>query len=480
MQSNHHILVEAVNAVRHTIAIIPIRIEQGSHNNNNNNKNYYYYQNASSSSSSSNPQQHHNDDDDDHYDYNHHLSILQLTATITSLYKHHFPRIVIAGVSPNERQVFQSMIQLFHQKKKQQQQQQQQHLDDDNNNNDVLPPMELVYVHIEGREEEWRNVPKMALMEFQRAVRESSLVGSRSSSPPLTKRNNNNSSSSANNNNSSSSNNNNNNNNNSSSSDDNFVTSWLGTNPHQWQHIYFSEPDLLLQTNPTALPILIREMNKGRILTAHRLHPIPHIQQFGDILDDDDNRTAAVLFQKNKDNNNQSVLHQEQQRQQQRQEEGEAASLFLVRYMDENMLPDLGPFQHVELLQNNNNNPQQEEGRRRTFCCDQGNYFPANKDNSSEPIKPRKQFGCPGTFELCGFQKYKEQQRQRRVGKHEMEEDGGGGGNRTTHHWKYQVLEAHKFLIPYNLIALGEGYGTGIPLVHAHQRVCKVQKEVCL
>jgi hypothetical protein len=38
---------------------------------------------------------------------------------------------------------------------------------------------------------------------------------------------------------------------------------------------------------------------------------------------------------------------------------------------------------------------------------------------------------------------------------------------------------AHQLLLNYTLIAFEVGYGTGLPLVHAHQRVCRVQREAC-
>jgi hypothetical protein len=168
------------------------------------------------------------------------------------------------------------------------------------------------------------------------------------------------------------------------------------------------------------------------------------MRQFADVID------AAIVHQQQQSSTTATNQHHD--------------VVSLVRYMNRNTLPDHGPFQQIQVI-----NP------HTTTCCDMGNFFPANVENSKEPIQARKQFGCPGTFELCGFRKYKEFQRQRRGGSGREEEEEES----SNHHWK-DILEAHKLLIPYNFIALGEGYGTGIPLVHAHQRVCKVQQEVCL
>ena len=42
------------------------------------------------------------------------LSILQTTATIVSLWKYHFPRIIIAGVTQDEREAYQEMMDMLH------------------------------------------------------------------------------------------------------------------------------------------------------------------------------------------------------------------------------------------------------------------------------------------------------------------------------------------------------------------------------
>lgn len=320
-------------------------------------------------------------------------SILQTTATIVSLWRYHFPRIVIAGVSENEREAYQEMMKML-----------QDHLQ-------LIPNTEVVYVYMEGVEKEWKNVPKMAMLEFQRAVRESrrndtvtTISTERSNSDDEDSTNNNSNSS-------------------------NVVKSWLGTNPTRWKHIYFTEPDLLLHTRLMALPSLVRQLNQGRIMTAHRLQPLPHIQQFLDIVDGGNVTQQQARSSKNNTMNNKKSN--------------------LLTYFNHNALPNHGPFatNTIQLLNPNN-----------TSCCDQGNFFPANTNNTNEPLRPRKHHGCPSTYELCGF-------RNKKLG-HDYS------------NWTY-MERAHHFLVNYTLIALEEGYGTGVPLVHAHQRVCRMQKEVC-
>jgi hypothetical protein len=319
------------------------------------------------------------------------LSILQTTATIVSLWKYHFPRIVIAGVTQDEREAYQEMMDMLH-----------EHMEL------MIPTCEIVYVHMEGDESEWTNVPKMAMVEFQRAIRESR----RRSWKNDTVRNNN--------------------------SDEeigssNIVQSWLGANPNRWRHIYFTEPDLILHTRLMALPSFIRQLDKGRILTAHRLQPLPHIQQFIDFVEGNTTTTTTQQADQSNNSTNNTV----------------AMNSKLVTYFNENALPNHGPF-HTDTIQLLN--------PHNTFCCDQGNYFPANTNNPNEPIRPRMQHGCPGTYELCGF-------RNKRWG-HDYS------------NWTH-MERAHQLLINYTLIAFDVGYGTGLPLVHAHQRVCRVQREAC-
>ena len=177
-----------------------------------------------------------------------------------------------------------------------------------------------------------------------------------------------------------------------------------------------------------ALPSLVRQLDQGRILTAHRLQPLPHIQQFLDIIVDGGNVTQQQAQSDSKNNSHSK----------------------LITYFNHNALPNNGPF-HTDTIQLLN--------PHKKHCCDQGNFFPANTNNTNEPLRPRKHpHGCPSTYELCGF-------RNKKWG-HDYS------------NWTY-MQRAHQFLVNYTLIALEEGYGTGVPLVHAHQRVCRMQKEVC-
>ena len=329
------------------------------------------------------------------------LSTLQTTATIVSLCKCHFPRIVIAGVTQDEHEAYQDMMDML-----------QGHME-------LISTCEIVYVHMEGDESEWTNVPKMAMMEFQRAIRESrrswkndtvmTTAATTTTATTAQRRNN-------------------------SSGSSNIVQSWLGANPNRWRHIYFTEPDLILHTRLMALPSLIRQLDKGRILTAHRLQPLPHIQQFVDFVEGNTTTTTQQAAQSHNSTNNTGMNSSESK---------------LVTYFNENALPNHGPF-HTDTIQHLN--------PHNTSCCDQGNYFPANTNNPNEPVRPRKHHGCPGTYELCGF-------RNKRWGYDYS-------------NWTH-MERAHQFLINYTLIAFEVGYGTGLPLVHAHQRVCGVQREAC-
>ena len=50
---------------------------------------------------------------------------------------------------------------------------------------------------------------------------------------------------------------------------------WLGTNPLQWQYVYLTEPDTMLNTRPSALPHIEAALQDSLILAPHRLQPIP-------------------------------------------------------------------------------------------------------------------------------------------------------------------------------------------------------------
>jgi hypothetical protein len=62
------------------------------------------------------------------------------------------------------------------------------------------------------------------------------------------------------------------------------VQSWLGeksrTGTTQWQYVYWTQPNLLLYTRASSLPVLREALDQGAILTAHRLPVIPHISDF--------------------------------------------------------------------------------------------------------------------------------------------------------------------------------------------------------
>lgn len=155
------------------------------------------------------------------------LLILQAGATIASLWKVGFSRVVVAGISENERIVAKEIFSLLG-----------EHV--------TLQPLELVYLHMDGTEKEWDNVPKMAMMQLKEEVlkRRGNLTASL-----------------------------------------NGTTSWLGKDHRQWKHVYFSEPDLLLLTRQTAISYLSEQVENGFILSAHRLQPVPHMLQFADILE---------------------------------------------------------------------------------------------------------------------------------------------------------------------------------------------------
>lgn len=54
------------------------------------------------------------------------------------------------------------------------------------------------------------------------------------------------------------------------------ITAWLGDTRQDWNYVYLSEPDTILQTRPRALPKIKAEIDKGNVMLPHRWQPIPH------------------------------------------------------------------------------------------------------------------------------------------------------------------------------------------------------------
>ena len=111
--------------------------------------------------------------------------------------------------------------------------------------------------------------------------------------------------------------------------------------------MYFTEPDLVLQTRPSALPAICQELSHNKLLVGHRLEPIPHQRDY-----------------------HASSLSAKEQK-------------FL--------LPNTGSFAAVYPLGDSDT------------CCDQGRYYPSHFDDPSTPEKVAMQGRCASIWPLCGF-----------------------------------------------------------------------------
>jgi hypothetical protein len=62
------------------------------------------------------------------------------------------------------------------------------------------------------------------------------------------------------------------------------IENWLGAkhmlNATRWKYVYYSEPDLVLNSRASAIPTLTAELASGKLIAAHRLQPIPHALDF--------------------------------------------------------------------------------------------------------------------------------------------------------------------------------------------------------
>ena len=301
--------------------------------------------------------------EDDSYDTR--LTILQVAATIASLWNAGFPRMVVIGVSARERRAFARIEELLTEHKKAQR-------------------MELDYVHVHWKElplsmEDKVNVPRAAVVRFQTAMRKyrsANGKGNGNSTLHSTIANYN-----------------------ATIQDATNVTAWLGPDPARWANVYFSEPDLLLHLRPDAVPAIGWHLERGELVAAHRLNPVPHMRQFRDI---HENATAD-----------------------------EAAGL------ERMVLPDLGTFAAVHSL----------DEARGDACCDQGRFYPSNRDDPSKSYPVRMKGDCSNNWVYCGFT--------------------ATGPNHSN--WA-SVLEQHEMLLSHSLVSLKRG--TGIPLVQSSQRAC--------
>eukprot|EP00571_Detonula_confervacea_P000278 CAMPEP_0172330532 /NCGR_PEP_ID=MMETSP1058-20130122/61450_1 /TAXON_ID=83371 /ORGANISM="Detonula confervacea, Strain CCMP 353" /LENGTH=409 /DNA_ID=CAMNT_0013047747 /DNA_START=163 /DNA_END=1393 /DNA_ORIENTATION=+ len=231
---------------------------------------------------------------------------LQTAATIASLWNGGFQRAVVVGVSERERIAAENAFRLL-----------KTHL--------ATRPMELEYAQInELTKKDLKNVPgvpRAALVRFQKIVRQH-----RAMKKNKTKTN-------------------------------NGTSSWLGADPSRWQHIYYTEPDLLLHIRPEAVPSLSNELNRGNLINAHRLNLLPHIQQFSDIY--------------------------------------ENANTSIATKMEGQLLPNMANFAAIHQL----------DHVAGDACCDQGKFFPSNVDNPNKRVSPRKITKCRTNWVYCGFSK---------------------------------------------------------------------------
>jgi hypothetical protein len=214
------------------------------------------------------------------------LIVLEMGATLASLWKVGIGRAIVVGVSESEQKLAEDAFALLKEKL-------------------AIRPMELAYVqHLAVTIEESLLVPRVALVGLQKVMHPSN-------------------------------------------TDAAAQQAWLGSDPSRWKYVYYTEPDLILQTRPSALPAITQVLKEGKLMVAHRLEPIPHQRDFPQTDD--------------------------------------------YRYV----LPNTGSFADITQLGIND------------VCCDQGKYYPANLDDTTTQAKVRLKGGggCYGIWMLCGFGK---------------------------------------------------------------------------
>jgi hypothetical protein len=64
------------------------------------------------------------------------------------------------------------------------------------------------------------------------------------------------------------------------------IEKWLGTtNRSKWQYVYFSEPDLILNTRPRIIPYIAKELQRGQTIMAHRFQLVQHGSDYPNFID---------------------------------------------------------------------------------------------------------------------------------------------------------------------------------------------------
>lgn len=127
--------------------------------------------------------------------------------------------------------------------------------------------------------------------------------------------------------------------------DDVHVEEWLGPDPNRWKYVYFTEPDLVLQTRQSALEAISKVLSNGHLMVAHRLELLPHQRDFP---------TYSKI---------------------------------------DRIIPDIGVFAAMHDV-----NPLEGD-----ICCDQGQYYPSNRKNPKNFEKVRIDGGCFTIWPHCGF-----------------------------------------------------------------------------
>jgi hypothetical protein len=166
------------------------------------------------------------------------LTVSSLAATIASLVKVGFGRVVVAGMSENDESIVQETFRFL-----------QETFDPDRiiNSSELqavtaIGPMEVGFVRLSEIQVQSRfiktNIPKGALHVLQEGFK-----GTLDHDSTI----------------------------------DLFGTT---TDKSHWQYIYLTEPDIILQTRKSAIPQLKRALDQGFVLAPHRLQPIPHETDF--------------------------------------------------------------------------------------------------------------------------------------------------------------------------------------------------------
>ena len=163
----------------------------------------------------------------------------------------------------------------------------------------------------------------------------------------------------------------------------------------RWPYVLLTEPDLIVNTRPDALPLLGRALRQGGVLAPHRLQPIPHASDFplpwmeedrgegvGTDLTSTTTTNTAIITRRTQTEDTEDRIHRHSNN-------ADAVDLSTMDYWD--TIPNVPPFdriidiEHYEAVDSRgvaisrSSSTSAAAAAVASACCDAGNAYPYAK-----------------------------------------------------------------------------------------------------